>query len=70
MGWSGGNDIAQRVIDSLERRDGTGDVDVIGFYSDLINILEDHDADTLEDVGDTLWQIALRKVHPDWDWED
>lgn len=68
MGWSGGSEIGERLICSLVKHipDKTIRTKV---YKDLIDILTDHDCDTLNEcLGlDPTFDKVYNKMFPDED---
>ena len=69
MGWSQGSIILQDIVDALKPLNLTVP-QAKELYGKLIDIFEDFDCDSLEEVDDPLFQQTLRELRPDWEWED
>lgn len=72
MGWASASEIVEKLITSAKKH-------IIDnnkrrrFYIDLISVLEEFDWDTQDEcIGlDKSFDLALKKIHPDWDiWDE
>jgi len=67
MGWCGGTEIAERMAKAVES-ENIPILVKISLLVDLINCLEDHDWDNIDEVdSDSIaWKSAVKHVHPSW----
>jgi len=72
MGWCSGTQVFDRVCrDVLNSR--MSDEHKLTVTKALIDGLEDHDWDCQDDSdyrNNPIVIMALKQLHPDWDWED
>jgi len=68
MGWSGGTEIAEKLIKLIDRFD-MKESEKFQFYKNMITILEDQDWDNACEIRgmNKLVDTALKQLHPDWD---
>jgi hypothetical protein len=71
MGWGSGSDLMADIIVTIKKHVNDEDVRE-SIYKEIIDSFECHDWDTQEEcVGeDNAYDNALKKLYPDWDWDE
>lgn len=71
MGWASGTDLMSEIIDAAKEAIPE-DWKRKEFYKKVISAFEDMDWDCQGEClrEDPAFDDALKKLHPDWDWND
>jgi hypothetical protein len=71
MGWSGGTELMEKMI-NIAMRYIPNQVEREGFFRAAITAFEQHDWDCQTEVMgiDPAFDIALHDKHPDWEWNN
>jgi hypothetical protein len=72
MGWCGGTDIMRDIIETFVAQEELPADLRARMYIPIIESLEQSDWDTQDEcLGlDPVFDVTMRLLHPDWDWED
>ncbi|MHC4302796.1 MAG: hypothetical protein ACYS7Y_36520 [Planctomycetota bacterium] len=72
MGWAGGTYVMRDIIEAFVAQEELPADLRARLYIPIIESMEGADWDTQDEcLGlDPVFDVTMRELHPDWDWED